>query len=104
MASPGLVILAVLGVAVLFVVVPLVLTTLYEARGKKSVVCPEKGKPASLALDPGRAARGAILGKTWLRVAACSFWPEKEGCAQGCVQQLEPPPLQAGSPSPTPRT
>jgi hypothetical protein len=92
MDSPGLVILAILAIGGLFILLPVALVTLSEHRRPKSVVCPETGGPASVAVDAGRAARGAIFGRLRLYVQTCSLWPEKSGCAQGC---LTPPAAQS---------
>ena len=39
--SPGLLILAIFAAGALFVLLPVMLTTFYDYRRKKSVVCPE---------------------------------------------------------------
>lgn len=85
MASPGLVILAIFAIGALLVLLPVALAASSRARATRVVVCPETGGPASVALDPGRAARGAIFGKTWLAVENCSRWPERAGCDQACI-------------------
>lgn len=86
MEYPVLVILAVLAVGVLLVVVPVVLTTLSENREPKAVACPVTHGPAKITVDAGRAARTAAFGRIRLSVARCSLWPEREGCAQGCLR------------------
>jgi hypothetical protein len=86
MEYPLLVILAVLAVGVLLVVVPVVLTTLSENREPKPVACPVTRGPATITVDAGRAARTAAFGRIRLAVAQCSLWPEREGCAQGCLR------------------
>ena len=96
MEHPILVILTVLGIGVLFVVLPVVLTTLSEKREPFSVVCPEAGTRARVRVDAGRAARGAVIGRLALRAETCSLWPEKSGCAQRCLAAASAPP----SPSP----
>jgi hypothetical protein len=85
MEYPILVILAVLGIGMLLVVLPVVLTTLSEKREPISVLCPETGKGAIVLVDAGRAARGAIVGRLALHASSCSLWPEKSGCAQRCL-------------------
>ena len=97
MEHPVLVILAVLGIGMLFVVLPVVLTTLSEKREPISVVCPEAGTRARVRLDAGRAARGAAIGRLALRAEACSLWPEKSGCAQKCLAAA--PALPSASPN-----
>ena len=85
MESPGLVILAILGIGAVAVLLPVGLTAFAATRRTRVVECPGTGGPASVALDSGRAVRGAVFGKTWLSVERCSLWPERAGCGQGCV-------------------
>ena len=90
MESPGLVILAILAIGAIFVLLPVALLALMEHRRPRNIVCPETGRLATIGLDPGRAARGAIFGKEWLSVEDCTLWPDKEGCAQACVCEAKP--------------
>lgn len=91
MEYPLLVILGVLAIGALFVVLPVVLTTLSEHRGPRTVVCPSTGGDATIVIDAGRAARGAIFGRSLLSVVKCSRWPEKEGCARSCLAEVRRP-------------
>jgi hypothetical protein len=102
MESPVLVILAILGAGALFVLLPVALTALSEHRSARAVVCPETGRQASIGLDAGRAARGAIFGREWLKIERCSLWPEKEGCAEACIRPAAEPAEAAGEPRPAP--
>ncbi len=86
MHNPGLVILGVLAVGLVFVLVPVALTTLSESRRSRTLRCPEAGTPADVSFDPARAIRGALVGRVWLSVAGCSLWPERRGCAQACTK------------------
>jgi hypothetical protein len=95
MEYPVLVILSVLAVGVLLVVVPVVLTTLSENREPKAVACPVTRGLATITVDAGRAARTAAFGRMSLSVAQCSLWPEREGCAQGCLRS----PAEEAAPS-----
>ena len=90
MQSPGLVILGVLAVGAVFVVLPVALTSLAENRRARTLRCPEAGSPAKVSIDPGRAMRGALVGRVWLSVAGCSLWPERSGCGQACVKAPTP--------------
>ena len=100
MEYPILVILAVLGIGTVLVVLPVALTTLAEHREPRSLLCPETGLPAAVQVDAGRATRGALFGRTRLAVQSCSRWPERRGCAQGCLSPLVaailPPATSAG--------
>jgi hypothetical protein len=97
MSSPVLVILAILGLGGVFVLLPVALSSFFEHRGSKTVLCPETGGPATIEVDAGRATRGAIFGLVRLSVERCSRWPQRSGCAQGCVT---PPAAQDASADP----
>lgn len=58
-------------------------------RGKRLVICPETQKAAAVEVDAGEAAVGAFLREPTLRLKECSRWPEREGCGQDCLQQIE---------------
>lgn len=88
--SPGLLILAIFAAGAFFVLLPVMLTTFYDYRRKKSVVCPEARCAAEVGVDAGKAARGAAFGRLWLKVETCSLWPGREGCDQGCLRTPVP--------------
>jgi hypothetical protein len=90
MESPGPVILMILAIGAIFILLPVALLALSEHSRPRKVVCPETGRPATIRLDRGRAARGAIFGKESLSVEDCMLWPEKEGCAQACICPTKP--------------
>ena len=56
-------------------------------RGERVVTCPDNGKHAGVKVDVRRA--GA-----WMRMRACSRWPEKAGCGQECLRQVEKSPAE----------
>src|SRR5579883_1206278 len=58
---------------------------------ERLVQCPENCRPAGVRVDAWRAA-GTGLGKPHLRLSACSRWPEREGCGQECLRQIEASP------------
>src|SRR5512141_1289315 len=62
-------------------------------RGTRVVVCPENHQTAAVEVDAGQAAVSAVMGSRDLALQACSRWPEKEGCAQECIEQIEVAPL-----------
>lgn len=65
----------------------------FRFRGVRLIVCPENYQPAAVKVDAKRAARWAALsGEADLRLNACSRWPEKEGCGQECLSQIEQSP------------
>jgi hypothetical protein len=62
-------------------------------RGPQVITCPETGKAAGVSIDTGRAERTAFLGgEPQLRLASCTRWPEKAGCGQECLAQIESAP------------
>ena len=89
MQSPWLAILLILAAGALFVVLPTVLSTFFEYRSKRSVICPELRRSAKIGVDAGRAARSSMFGRLRLRVESCPFWPERGGCDQACLRDLE---------------
>jgi hypothetical protein len=69
-------------------------------RGARVIVCPENHQPAGVALDVGHAV-GYAMGhpadfSLWkgggLRLSSCSRWPEKAGCGQQCLSQIQAAP------------
>ena len=91
MTSPGLAILLIVAAGAVFVLLPTVLTTFYDYRSKRSVICPELRRRAEIGVDAGKAARSSIFGRLRLRVESCTFWPERQGCGEACLEGLETP-------------
>ena len=58
-------------------------------REKRLITCPENEKPAAVRVDALRAASGVLTGHAGLRLSECSRWPEKQGCGQECLRQIE---------------
>lgn len=84
--------LAVVAIAV-YVFLGEFLRNWFRYRGVKLIVCPENYQPAAVKVDAKHAARFAALsGEADLRLDACSRWPEKEGCDQACLTQIEASP------------
>src|SRR5215469_18497657 len=85
------IVIAVLVIAVgLFVVraVPS-LRALFKWRGERVVTCPESKQPAAVNVAAGEAALGVFFSEPTLRLKECSRWPERKGCGQDCLQQIE---------------
>ena len=75
----------------LLVLGALVLVPVLRAyRGTRLVACPETKRPAAVKLDSFRAAL-SVLGDEpgRLRLSSCSRWPEKAGCGQECLADVE---------------
>jgi hypothetical protein len=70
---------------VVYVLLPVAGDAYVRFRGRRRVRCPEAGTAADVQLDARHAALTAALGDPDVRVAGCSLWPERAGCAQACV-------------------
>ena len=75
----------------LLIVMILPATAWFEVRrafsGKRKVTCPETNSPVDVELDAGLAARSRFRGAATAKIAHCSRWPMREGCAEGCVPE-----------------
>lgn len=88
MTAPLLTFLAIIAVALLYVVLPIVVDTFARYRAKRMVHCPEEGKPARVLIDATLAAMTAVPGPPKLRIDRCSFWPDRADCGQRCTRLL----------------
>ena len=61
-------------------------------RGARVITCPENLQPAGVRLDARHAAASALASAPDLRLSTCSRWPEKAGCGQECLRQIEASP------------
>jgi len=68
------------------------LRTYFKLGGKRLVTCPETQKIAAVDLDTVHLARDAAFGTPHLRLSECSRWPERRGCGQECLKQIEAAP------------
>jgi len=55
-----------------------------RTRGTREVSCPDAHQLAIVQLDACHAVAMHARGETFRRVKACSLWPERRGCEQGC--------------------
>jgi hypothetical protein len=85
MSHPGLVLVAILTLALLYVLTPLMADTLRRFRGPRMLSCPEAGGKAEVGIDTSHAALTSAFGTPSLRVKTCSLWPDREGCKQDCL-------------------
>lgn len=60
--------------------------------GQRLVTCPENRRPAAVRINALRAAAEALYGDRRLDLKACSRWPERAGCGQECLRQIESAP------------
>jgi hypothetical protein len=61
-------------------------------RGKMLVECPETHKAAAVKVAGVSEAMAAFVGQRHVELNACSRWPERAGCDQDCLSQLETDP------------
>ena len=61
-------------------------------RGTRVVVCPESRDMVAVRVDAKHAALSAPQGRVDLRLESCTRWPEKAGCGQDCLGQVEAAP------------
>lgn len=87
-ATVYLVLIAVAAFALVAALVPLI-RSYWKARGKRLVTCPETQEPVAVEVDPMDAAFHALLKTRDLHLKSCTRWPEKAGCGQECLAQIE---------------
>lgn len=61
-------------------------------RGTRVVTCPETQRPAAVTVDASLAATAAFEAHPELRLESCTRWPERQGCGQECLAQIEAAP------------
>ena len=83
--NPWTVLTAIAGLAIIYVLLPVALTTFARFRRQQDLRCPESGEEARLLFEPGRAALSACFGRPSLSVRNCSLWPARRGCGQACT-------------------
>jgi len=80
------------GLGVLFLFARRLLGAWLKYRGTRIVVCPESREMVAVEVDAGHAAFSAPQGRPQLRLEACTRWPERKGCGQECLGQIESAP------------
>jgi len=98
MNDPWTVIAAIVAVALLYVLFPVVAETFLRVRARRSFICAETGATAEVGVDARRAALAAAIGRPALQVKTCSLWPERSGCGRSCLGRFErtkPEPLRS---------
>jgi len=83
---------ALVGLGVLFVYGRRLAGAWLRYRGTRVVVCPENRKVVAVEVDAAHAALSAPQGRPELRLEDCTRWPEKAGCGQECLSQIESSP------------
>ena len=67
-----------------------VLRVYSKFRGTRIITCPETKRAAAVEVDARGAALTSARGRLSLR--DCSRWPERQGCGQECLSQIEAAP------------
>ena len=86
MNTPLITIVAIVALAALYVLFPVVVHTFQRYRHKKVLQCPETKELAEVDIDAQLASFSSAFGKTLIRVRNCSIWPRRRGCEQGCIK------------------
>jgi hypothetical protein len=68
------------------------LSAWWKYRGRRVVTCPENQRPAGVSVDARHVVATALGKSPQLRLESCSRWPEKAGCGQQCLNQIEASP------------
>ena len=85
MTAPLITLAAIAALAIAYVVGPIIVDAFLRFHRARTVSCPETGGAAQVKIDARRAAFSAVPGPPEIRVAECSLWPGRKGCAQKCV-------------------
>jgi len=80
-------------VAALYAVLRKPIGEYIKMRGARVITCPDNEQPAAVRVDAGHAALTSAGGHERLRLESCSRWPEKAGCGQDCLKQIEAQPM-----------
>jgi hypothetical protein len=83
--NPWIVLLGVVVATVVYVLLPVALTTLSRYRRLRLLRCPETGEECRLRFDAARAALTSCLGRPRLVVQSCSLWPSRADCGRACA-------------------
>lgn len=98
MNAPWILLAAIVAVALVYVLLPVVGEVFLRFRAKRQLRCPETGTNAEVGVDARRAAFTAAIRQPLLRVKSCSLWPERLGCGQHCLghpEEEKPEPLRS---------
>jgi hypothetical protein len=81
--------LGIIGVAVVYALLSVALTTLSRYRQLRLLQCPETGEDCWVRFDAARAALSSCLGRPRLAVQSCSLWPVNADCSRACARLPE---------------
>lgn len=63
-----------------------------RSSGERVITCPETHGTEVVRVDAGHAAWSHLRGEKDLRLDTCSRWPERAGCGQECLAEIESAP------------
>lgn len=86
MSTPWLLLAALVALAVVYVLLPVVGAAFLRFRPTRGLTCPETGAAAEVGADAGWAAFTAAFRHPIVRVKCCSLWPGQRGCDQSCLR------------------
>ena len=86
MSAPWIVLVAIVALAVAYVLLPVVGAVFLRFRGTRELACPETGATAKVGADARWAALTAAFRHPVLRVKDCSLWPGRRACEQNCLR------------------
>jgi hypothetical protein len=64
----------------------------WRYRGERLITCPEISQTEAVEVNAKKAALDAFRGVEHLRLRDCSRWPERAGCGEDCLSQVEADP------------
>ncbi len=89
MSALWLLLAAIVAVAVVYVLLPIVGGVFLRFRATRDLTCPETGTNAKVGVDAKWAAFTAAFRHPILRVKTCSLWPKRSSCQQSCLDSPE---------------
>ena len=84
--------MAVAAIAAVCVAIVRLTGSWWKFRGARVITCPENQRPAGVRVDAAHAALTSLGKPPELRLSTCSRWPERSGCGQQCLAQIESQP------------
>jgi hypothetical protein len=66
--------------------------TWWRLRGPRVITCPDNQRPAGVDVDMRYTLLTGAVGRPHFRLKDCSRWPEKAGCGQMCLMEVEESP------------
>ena len=89
MSAPWIVLAAIVALAMVYVLLPVVGGVFIRYRRTRGLTCPGTGADAKVRVDARWAALTAAFRHPVLRVKTCSLWPKRSDCQQNCLDSPE---------------